>query len=341
MTTRQNADDIVVSTRIRLARNFRDFPFSSKLSDEQAQKIITLVYDALKTSPALEKDLTLCEMSDLSDLQKQSLVERHLISPEFARKTSPHALILSKDEHISIMVNEEDHLRLQIIRPGLCPEECLKEAVLIDKLLDETVAIAFSNELGYLTHCPTNLGTGLRASVMMHLPMLTRMGEIRQMMSEASKLGLTVRGLYGEGSDVRGELYQISNQLTLGFTEEEIIDRLRRVTENIMTRERSLREHFLEKSRNIFEDKVWRACGLLQNARMMSSAEAESLLSDLRLGLSCGVVHGVDFDTLNHLMYHIEPATLSLKDNALLSGNERDQKRAEYLRGLLQGKITA
>ncbi len=332
-------NDIVVSTRIRLARNLKAYPFSSKLTDEQASKMIEEVKSAIDASPAFSKDLSVRPLETMSENEKLSLVERHLISPDFLRKQGPHTLILSKNETVSIMLNEEDHIRLQVIREGFCPEECLKQAILIDQLIDERADIAFDEELGYLTHCPTNLGTGLRVSLMMHLPLLTRAGEMQNMITEAGKLGITVRGIYGEGTSERGDLYQISNQLTLGYTEEEILERLQSVAEQFVERERALRSHLVENGKDQLEDRVWRAVGTLENARILSSKEAESLLSDLRLGMSCQIVKGPDYAFINKLMTDIEPATLLTKHPEAASPADRDRLRASYLRESLRPKI--
>lgn len=331
--------DIVVSTRIRLARNLKDYPFATKLSGKQAKEIIVAVYEALQKSSALKSQLTFIDMSDLDDFKKQSYVERHLISPEFAASGAIRSLVLSEDNHICIMINEEDHIRLQVMGTGLCLNECLNEAVRLDLLLDESLTLAFNEDLGYLTHCPTNLGTGLRASVMLHLPMLTRCGEVAKMIADTGKIGIAVRGIYGEGSIARSELYQISNQFTLGFSEEEIVDRLKGITDQIISRERVLRKATLTNARAEFEDRVFRAVATLQNARLMSASEAENLLSDLRLGLSCGLISGIDFNLMNDILYEIGPASIAGKCGSPLTTMERDKFRAAYLREALCGKL--
>ncbi len=329
--------DIVISTRIRLARNLKDYPFATKLQATQAKEMIAAVHDALKKSPALKAQLSFFNMSDFDESKVGSLVERHLISPEFANSHAERSLVLSGDERISVMLNEEDHIRLQVMGTGLCPDDCLKGAVMLDMLLDESLNLAFNEELGYLTHCPTNLGTGLRASAMMHLPMLTRCGEISRMIADAGKIGIAVRGLYGEGSRVKSELYQISNQLTLGFTEEEIVERLTGIAEQIISRERSLREMALKKARNEFEDRIFRSAAVLKSARLISADEAENLISDLRLGVSCSLILGIDFDLINRMQYEIGPASITLNHGLPSSPAERDRLRAAYLRKTLSG----
>ncbi|MCX7615370.1 MAG: protein arginine kinase [Clostridiales bacterium] len=331
--------DIVVSTRIRLARNLKNYPFATKLSAKQAREMIAAIYEALQKNPALKSVLSFIKLSDLDDLTIQSFVEQHLISPEFAKSTAERSLVLSNDRHISIMINEEDHIRLQVMGTGLCLNKCLDEAVKLDLLLDETLMLAFNEELGYLTHCPTNLGTGLRASVMLHLPMLTRCNEITKMIADAGKIGIAVRGIYGEGSVARSELYQISNQFTLGFSEQETVERLKGITDQIISQEQILRKAALAQARDEFEDRVYRSAATLQNARIMSASEAENLLSDLRLGISCGLINGIDYDSLNSMLYDIGPANIAVKNGSTLPPKERDKYRAEYLRNSLRSKL--
>ncbi|MDP4109621.1 MAG: protein arginine kinase [Bacillota bacterium] len=333
--------DIAVSTRVRLARNLKEYPFATKLDAKRAKDMISAVRDALEKSPALNAKLKYIAMDGLDDLIIQSFVERHLISPEFANSRSERALLLSDDEHISIMLNEEDHIRLQVMGDGFCPDKCLKEAVMLDMLLDETLTIAFDEELGYLTHCPTNLGTGLRASVMMHLPMLTRFGEISRMVADTGKIGIAVRGVYGEGSKAKSDLYQISNQLTLGFSEDEIIERLTGITDQITARERALRKAAMTDARDTFEDRIFRSAAILRSARLLSAGEAENLISDLRLGVACNLISGIDFDEISRILYEIGPAGISLKNGSSLPPNDRDRQRAAYMRETLSSRLKA
>ena len=330
--------DIVISTRIRLARNLTDYPFATKLGEDQAKEMISSVCEALQ-KPAVKPRLQFIYLKQLDDLKIQSYVESHLISPEFANSNKERCLILSEDGNISIMLNEEDHIRLQVINSGFCPDECLSEAYNIDMLLDESLNIAFNEELGYLTHCPTNLGTALRASAMLHLPMLTRCGEAARMIADAGKIGIAVRGVYGEGSKANSELYQISNQLTLGFSEEEIIERLKGITNQIISRERALREAALKMAPDEFADRIYRSVAILQNARLITAGEAENLISDLRLGVSCGLISDIDYDLINRILYDIGPASISIKHGSALSPAERDKIRAAYLRETVSCKV--
>ena len=259
-----------------------------------------------------------------------SLVERHIVSPEFISDRRGKAVLISEDESISIMINEEDHLRIQVLREGLSLKEAAETADRIDTLLSETLTFAYDPEFGYLTQCPTNLGTGMRASVMLHLPALTENGAMPRISSNLSKLGLTIRGTYGEGSKIVGALYQLSNQITLGLSENEAIENLRSITVQLMEEERKARAQMSE---NIaWQDKIDRAAGILKTARVLSSSEFMELLSYIRFGLSTGVLQGVTTEELNALMVNVQPATLMAKAGKQLDQNERDVLRARMAR---------
>ena len=263
----------VISTRVRLARNLKDYPFPCRLSEQGRKKVIEKVTSAIRDSnSSIASDFNLIKLDDLTEAQGVSLVERHLVSPEFISETEGRALLLSKDESMSIMINEEDHIRLQVITDGLSLEQAYDTADKLDTLLDENLEFAFDDKLGYLTQCPTNLGTGMRASVMLHLPALEKSRAIGRIAGNLSKLGLTIRGAYGEGSEPSGSLYQLSNQVTLGISEKAAIENLENITKQLVSQEQQARER-LAKSIDI-QDSVSRSLGLLKSAMVMTHDEA-------------------------------------------------------------------
>lgn len=329
--------EVAVSTRVRLARNLRGYPFPARMNAEQARQVLIKVSDAL-ISGASGLNLSLTELTSENRQEAASMVERHLISPEFAQGRNVRGVVLSPDESVSVMINEEDHLRIQVLGPGLCLDDCLKEAERLDTLLDETLPYAFDERLGFLTNCPTNLGTGLRASVMLHLPALSRTGALREIVSAAGKLGFAVRGMYGEGSAARGDLYQLSNQFTLGFTESQIAGRMMDSVHNIISQELAAREELKKRNSTAFEDKVWRAFGILSSARLLSSQEAEALLSELRLGSACGVIGDITPEQIDRLFFKMQPMTLSLSLGGKMPPAGRDAARAQLIGNTLKTK---
>ena len=326
-----NCGDVVCSTRVRLARNLRQFPFPARATVKQREAVEQQVKDALLSGNSiLSKEFRFLPLESASEEEAVSLVERHIVSPEFISDRRGKAVLISEDESISIMINEEDHLRIQVLREGLSLKEAAETADRIDTLLSETLTFAYDPELGYLTQCPTNLGTGMRASVMLHLPALTENGAMPRISSNLSKLGLTIRGTYGEGSKIVGALYQLSNQITLGLSENEAIENLRSITVQLMEEERKARAQMSE---NIaWQDKIDRAAGILKTARVLSSSEFMELLSYVRFGLSTGVLQGVTTEELNALMVNVQPATLMAKAGKQLDQNERDVLRARMAR---------
>ena len=326
-----NCGDVVCSTRVRLARNLRQFPFPARATVKQREAVEQQVKDALLSGNSiLSKEFRFLPLESASEEEAVSLVERHIVSPEFISDRRGKAVLISEDESISIMINEEDHLRIQVLREGLSLKEAAETADRIDTLLSETLTFAYDPEFGYLTQCPTNLGTGMRASVMLHLPALTENGAMPRISSNLSKLGLTIRGTYGEGSKIVGALYQLSNQITLGLSENEAIENLRSITVQLMEEERKARAQMSE---NIaWQDKIDRAAGILKTARVLSSSEFMELLSYIRFGLSTGVLQGVTTEELNALMVNVQPATLMAKASKQLDQNERDVLRARMAR---------
>ena len=319
----------VISTRVRLARNLKDYPFPCRLSEQGRKKVIEKVTSAIRDSnSSIASDFNLIKLDDLTEAQGVSLV-----SPEFISETEGRALLLSKDESMSIMINEEDHIRLQVITDGLSLEQAYDTADKLDTLLDENLEFAFDDKLGYLTQCPTNLGTGMRASVMLHLPALEKSRTIGRIAGNLSKLGLTIRGAYGEGSEPSGSLYQLSNQVTLGISEKAAIENLENITKQLVSQERQARER-LAKSIDI-QDSVSRSLGLLKSAMVMTHDEALKLLSNVRFGILSGQIKDVTAEVVDSLMEKIEPATLMVNSGKNLSAQERDIERAKILREAL------
>lgn len=327
--------EVVISTRIRLARNLEEYPFPIRCNDEVRHKIIEKVKDAvLNSNSVIASRFSILTPDSMTPSQKVSLVERHLASPEFISEKSEKALLLLDDESVSIMVNEEDHIRLQVMSEGFELEKTYAQASRIDTLLDEHLKFAFNDNLGYLTQCPTNLGTGMRASVMLHLPALQAAKAMRKIAENLSKLGLTIRGAYGEGSEPTAAMYQLSNQITLGINEKTAIANLENITRQLINQELQTREN-LAKQLSV-QDSIYRAEGILNSARLISNDEALKLLSHLRMGITCGLIKNVSLDTVNQLMAEVQPATLMQLTGRQLEPNERDAVRATLIRNNLK-----
>ena len=322
--------DIVISTRIRLARNLYDFPFPAKLDVNGKNKINELIKGILFEND--RKDFSYIEMKDLSRIQAVSLAESHLISPEFASKKDGSALVLSSDESVSIMLCEEDHIRLQVMKSGLALEEAYDIADKLDRMIDGKVKYAFDERIGYLTQCPTNLGTAMRASVMLHLPALTRCGQMTKLANTVSKLGLTIRGANGEGSQPIGDMYQISNQITLGITEETAIANLKSIVLQLVSQERAAAAELVKKPAE--EDKIFRAFGILRNARLLNTNEFMELISIVRLGAAKGLID-IPIEKINELTVSMQPATISASNPEAATPALRDAYRAKVVREAL------
>lgn len=323
---------IVVSSRVRLARNLQGMPFAHRASKSKQEEIISLIRSALKSNKFL-KNSYFAELGTLSVLDRQFLRERHLISYELAESARGSAVVIGDRELVSIMINEEDHLRLQAIESGLQLIDTYRLISKIESELSLKLKFAFSPQKGYLTACPTNVGTGMRASVMLHLPALVLTKQIGKVLQAITKLGLVARGLYGEGTEPLGNYFQISNQVTLGQSEEEIIGNIERVIKQIISHEENSRKVFLSKDRRkLLEDKIFRAYGLLQNVRIIASAEAINLLSALRLGVDLEIVQDVTRQTLNRLLIVTQPAHLQKLQGKKLTPAQRDVQRADLIR---------
>ena len=327
--------DVVISSRIRLARNLSGFMFLEKLKAEDESVVIGEVQKAVKTSKNL-KDALFIQYKDLKDVDKQFLVERHLASREHAGGQGKKALVVSKNEVISIMVLEEDHLRMQVLQSGLNLTEAWRVIDQIDTELEGGLSYSFDSELGYLTACPTNVGTGLRASCMLHLPCLVMTKQINKVLQAVAKLSLAVRGLYGEGTQAIGNFFQFSNQVTLGQNEEDIIDNLDRVIRQIIEHEKEARRYLMEKKQSKTEDQIWRALGTLKSARLVSSNETIIHLSLVRLGVDLGLIQDLSRVNLNALFLYTQPAHLQKLFGNDLGSSERDGKRAELIRERLK-----
>ena len=334
MTGGQVEHGAVMTSRIRLARNLRRHPFPGWAKREQRAAALDLMRPAVEALPAM-KDAFSQELGDLSSVQKQVLVERHLISREHAARGDGSAAVIERRQTFSLMLNEEDHLRMQAIRPGLQLTAAFQGLSELDSALEESLEFAFDPSLGYLTTCPTNLGTGLRASAMLHLPGLVLSDQIGQVLQAVNKIGLAVRGLYGEGTESLGNLYQISNQSTLGESEETIIRRLERVISQVAGHEKNAREKLLEDDPEMVADKIGRAYGILRHAHIIDSKEALNLLSLIRLGGSLGFFPATTVMLCDSLLMDIQPAHLQLHSGRKLGPEERDAIRAEIVRSRL------
>ncbi|MFA5561316.1 MAG: ATP--guanido phosphotransferase [Eubacteriales bacterium] len=328
--------DVFVSSRVRLARNLEDFPFEGKLSPEQAKEIIAAVRDAFPAGDAYK----FIDMSKINDIEALSYYERHYISREFAVKKSPHALVLQDQTGLSLMICEEDHLRIQCLSGGLSLRECYKTVSETEAMLSRKLPFAFDEKWGYLTHCPTNLGTGMRVSVMMFLPAFTLLNRMEALSTQLQKVGLVIRGMGGEGSRASGSLYQISNQETMGITEDNTLRKVIDIVRQIAEQERKLRASFDKPMQIRLKDRAARAEGVLRHAEMVSSGECIPLYADLRLGLALGMSTDMDLVKLDKMIFEAMPATVSLQqsgrtDDKLPDEMQRDITRAQIIRKMI------
>ncbi len=323
--------NIAVSTRVRLARNLKNIPFPSKMSAKNSEEINSKIKEALNNSnDEFFSKLKFISMNDIPENERYAMVERHIISREFALNYKNKAILISEDETVTVMIGEEDHLRIQVIYSGLNPKKAYETAGKIDDVLCDVLDIAFDDNLGFLTECPTNLGTGLRVSVMMHLPLLEAKGEMPYITQSVSKLGYTVRGMYGEGTKAQMAMYQISNQVTLGITEEDAIKNIELIANDLIKREENIG---LSLDKIQLEDRCMRALYTLKSARIISSNEMMSLISDVMLGINFGII---DNNLIIPVKMLIEGQPYSLMSKyGDLSARERDIKRAEMLRNYL------
>jgi protein arginine kinase len=323
---------VVISSRIRLARNLEGYKFLSRCTDQEKEDVQSLVISALNGSEILGNYFYV-RLDNLGPLEKLLLVERHLISRQHADNEGPRGVGLSGDETVAVMVNEEDHIRMQVLAGGFQLHEVWDKINQLDDQIEQRLEYSFHEQFGYLTACPTNTGTGIRVSVMMHLPALKMTGEIERVFRAARDMHLAVRGLYGEGTEATGDFYQISNQSTLGKTEEEIVeDFCESVVPRIQEYEIRARELLLKQKTTTIEDKVWRAIGMLKHARTISTEESLLLLSHLRLGINLEIVRDVSMDSINDLFLAVQPAHLQVILGQKMDGEQRSKLRAEYIR---------
>lgn len=328
--------DVFISSRVRLARNLADFPFPQRMSTQQALQAAETITEAFFAGSAEHKaKFLLLDLATLSQEDCKALAEKRLISEEMADNAKHQRAIISQDESVSIMINEEDHIRIQSMQAGLELEKAYAAAVEAAVILEQKLPLAYNDEYGYLTACPTNTGTGMRASVMAHLPGLIMTEKIRDTINGLVKLGFTVRGHYGEHSKAHGNLFQVSNQLTLGIAEDDLINDLGRMLGQLSEQERGARQELYRQRPLALEDKVMRAYGILQSARLISNEEAIALLSDLRLGQALGILQEVKQTVINRLYSAIGPASIQKAHGQAMSATERDCSRAGIIRQLL------
>lgn len=323
--------DVVISSRARLARNLYRFQFLTVAKPHTRAEIEEYIRVRL-LDKKLSKKIFYLQLSKLEPIDRRLLVERHLISKEHAEGENSRAVAVSYDETVSIMVNEEDHLRIQVLRSGLQLENVLKEINEIDNILEESMNYAFNPQFGYLTCCPTNVGTGLRISVMLHLPALVFVKQMDKVLQSLARVNYGVRGLFGEGTPASGDYYQISNQITLGKSEEDIVTEMKNVVPQIIQFERTWRQKLLSEEHKKLEDRIWRAYGILSNARYITSEETIELLSSLRLGINLKLVNDIPMSIVNELFIFTQPSHLQKLEGKVLDPSERDMVRAEFIR---------
>jgi len=328
-------DSIVLTSRIRLARNLNKIVFPHKISDEKGRELVNKVEDAFYNTSDFSKDYSSVHLWDTEKLIQRSYFERHLISNSMINNSSKAAFIFNKDETVSLMINEEDHIRIQCINSGYNLDNAFENANKIDDFLEQSLDFAFQENFGFLTACPTNLGTGLRASVMIHLPIITLNNKMEGVMYALSQVGMTIRGLYGEGSKVSGNIYQISNQITLGLSEEEALNNLKAVVNQIINQENMAREVSYKNYKYEIQDRVYRALGILKSAVLMTSSECLNFLSDVRLGQEMGIIKDIDSKILNDLLIDIQPATIQKQLGKNLSSKDINLARADVVKARL------
>jgi protein arginine kinase len=327
--------DIVISSRVRLARNLANYPFIARATDadraEIGQTLRTRI-EALHAEGKFAGQMVYLDVSALEEVDRQFLVERQLISREHADSQGARAVVIDQCEQVSVMINEEDHLRLQVMKSGLDLDSAWQQITVLDDLIEAHLTYAYNDRFGYLTACPTNVGTGIRVSVMVHLPALVITRQIDKVFRSLQKINLAVRGLYGEGSQAMGDFYQISNQITLGLSEEELIKKVADVVPVLIDYERQARDFLIRESQETLHDRVSRAYGILRTAQTITSEETMHLLSSLRMGVNLGLIENVGIPTVNKLFIHTQPAHLQKLTGMELDSSDRNIERAAYLR---------
>jgi protein arginine kinase len=327
--------DIVMSSRIRLARNVADFPFIRRCSDIDRANLESTIRESMKRHPRLA-ELDYVNVALLEQIDRQFLVERQLISRELSDAEGARSVAIEKEERLSVMINEEDHLRIQVMHSGFDLQNAWERINELDDMIEGQIRYAYHQQYGYLTACPTNVGTGMRVSVLVHLPALVITQQIDKVFRSLQRINLVVRGLYGEGSQAMGDFYQVSNQITLGKTEEDLVRRVSEVVPVLINYERKAREYLINENQHDLFDQVSRAYGTLQNAQQISSEETMHLLSRVRMGINLGLIGNVEIPTINKLFVHTQPAHLQKLSRAILSNSQRNIERANYLQSHLR-----
>ncbi|RJP26867.1 MAG: protein arginine kinase [Candidatus Omnitrophota bacterium] len=341
LKTGDRNNDLVISSRIRLARNIEGFPFSQWASSSDLKRIAEQVREAINHSACL-RNANLIAIEELESVDRHFLAERYMISQELAKSGIERYVAINPEQTSALMINEEDHIRLQVLMAGSNLNHVWNLISSIDGELEESLDFCFSNTFGYLTACPTNVGTGIRCSVMVHLPALVITRKIEKVLSAVTQIGLTVRGLSGEGSDIAGNLFQISNQWTLGISEKETIEKIGKILHQIVEQERLAQKQMMDDNRVALEDKIWRAYALLRYAKVISSNEAVELLSSIRFGRNMGILKAPSYEQLNEMLIQVRPAHLQKRAGKQLTMVERDEYRAELIRGWMEnGQSTA
>ncbi len=324
--------DVIISSRVRLSRNIEGIPFVQKCKTEE----LKTVYDKMKDATiAIGYGLKFISLKDLDDLNRELLVEKHLISPEFSKSKNPYtAIIINDEENICITINEEDHIKIQVFSSGLELENLMNLAIEIDQKIEELVPYSFNKKYGYLTACPTNVGTGLKISTISHLPALTITGNSRKVLNAVNNLGMSIKGIYGEGAKSDGDLYQISNNQTIGVTEKEITKNLKLISGKVIEQERMARKYLTKKGIDL-EDKLYRDYGVLSNARKMSEEEARELISNVKLGTDLGIITELDDSKISRLILETKPASIQIKVGKKLSIYEQEIERANVIKQII------
>lgn len=324
--------DVVISSRVRLARNLIEYNFPNKTLNDESKNVIDKIEEI---TPSLGYGLKFLKLENIDDITKISLMEKHLISPDFAMNSKPNkAILINDDENICIMVNEEDHLRLQVFSAGLELENLVGLITEIDDKLSGLVNYAYNERYGYLTACPTNVGTAMRVSIMVHLPALTLTGNISKVLRAVNNFGMNIRGIYGEGTESKGDVYQIFNNQSLGLSEKEIMKNVKTITDKIIEQERLARKYLTKKPLEL-EDKVYRSYGILANAKILTSDECRQLLSDIKLGTDLGIITELDDSKVKQLELYTKPGNLQKYDGSQLNAFDRDIKRCEIIKKIL------
>lgn len=329
--------DVVISSRIRLARNLDNHPFPNRLDNPESKKVASGILDTFKKHSGFQKDkYMVLRMEDLGNEEKQSLVEKHLISEELTDTRIDRYAVIRSDESVSVMVNEEDHIRIQSLKSGFDLENAYETAQGIACFFEKKLKIAYSEKFGFLTACPSNTGTALRASVIMHIPGMVLTKKASSLIEKIQKMGYSVRGYYGEHSNPLGNMFQISNQITLGLNEDELISDLKKLINQIIEKERQVRKDVYEKNPGYLEDMVFRSLGILKHARIITTEEALKMISDVRLGKSLGIINEVSEKDINKIMNIIGPASVQKAAGRIMKSDERDKTRAGVIRTQLK-----